>query len=415
MQRKETRVMKAEFSLSKICAVSTGFEGDSFVGVKMSGENPKVYFPLGFSLSNSEKELRKDIVLLIKVLKTFYKRDEDSRVSSFKNTILEFPLFAYQRIMLHYMNYGSFYEIENTYAEAKNGKISWGRTIKQKQPVYQENGPVYLDCIVKKSVSSQDTVISEIYNYCVYCAFQTIGWLYTDKQFRKPKIKFNRKMFTTVVKEKLDVSNTDARKELLSDMLAIINDQGNEGFKQKDYIYGTYEFEYIWEKLIDRAYGINDKKKYLPRTYWHLSSERDNHALEPDTIMLSGKDVYVLDAKYYRYGVTGIPSHLPDTSSIQKQITYGEYIENHSDEFGINRIYNAFLMPADLYNGRFACGATIRYVGYADSDWKKNDKTYEKVAAILVDTKSLMKNYSKNSSLVDVLSHTIFNSIDSVK
>ena len=72
MQRKETRVMKAEFSLSKICAVSTGFEGDSFVGVKMSRENPKVYFPLGFSLPDSEKELRKDIVLLIKVLKTIF-------------------------------------------------------------------------------------------------------------------------------------------------------------------------------------------------------------------------------------------------------------------------------------------------------------------------------------------------------
>ena len=37
--------MKAEFSLNKICSVSTGFEGDSFVGVKMSGDVPRVYFP----------------------------------------------------------------------------------------------------------------------------------------------------------------------------------------------------------------------------------------------------------------------------------------------------------------------------------------------------------------------------------
>ena len=255
--------MKAEFSLNKICSVSTGFEGDSFVGVKMSGDVPKVCFPLGFSLSDSEKELRKDIVLLIKVLKTFHRKDEESRVSSYQaKTLLDFPLFAYQRMMLHFMNYGSVSELENVYVGSKTGKISWGRTIKQKQPVYQENGPVYLDYIVKKSVSSQDAILAEIYNYCVYCAFKTIGWLYTDKQFRKPKIKFNHKRFVSVVKEKLEVSYTDARKELLSDMLAIINDQGNEGFKQKDYVYGTYEFEYIWEKIIDRAYGISDKKKY---------------------------------------------------------------------------------------------------------------------------------------------------------
>lgn len=408
--------MKAEFSLNKICSVSTGFEGDSFVGVKMSGDVPKVCFPLGFSLSDSEKELRKDIVLLIKVLKTFHRKDEESRVSSYQeNMMLDFPLFAYQRMMLHFMNYGSVSELENVYVGSKTGKISWGRTIKQKQPVYQENGPVYLDYIVKKSVSSQDAILAEIYNYCVYCAFKTIGWLYTDKQIRKPKIKFNHKMFVAVVKEKLEVSYTDARKELLSDMLAIINDQGNEGFKQKDYVYGTYEFEYIWEKIIDRAYGISDKKKYFPKTYWHLSSKRDNHALEPDTIMLHGRDVYVLDAKYYRYGVTGIPSHLPDTSSIQKQITYGEYIDNHSEEFCVERIFNAFLMPADLCSGGFQCDATVSYVGYADSDWKKNDKTYEKVAAILVDTKSLMKNYSKNSSLVDELAKIICYHISAIK
>ena len=408
--------MKAEFSLNKICSVSTGFEGDSFVGVKMSGDVPKVCFPLGFSLSDSEKELRKDIVLLIKVLKTFHRKDEESRVSSYQeNTLLDFPLFAYQRMMLHYMNYGSVSELENVYVGSKTGKVSWGRTIKQKQPVYQENGPVYLDYIVKKSVSSQDAILAEIYNYCVYCAFKTIGWLYTDKQFRKPKIKFNHKMFVAVVKEKLEVSYTDARKELFSDMLAIINDQGNEGFKQKDYIYGTYEFEYTWEKIINRAYGISDKKKYFPRTYWHLSSDRDNHALEPDTIMLHDKSAYVLDAKYYRYGITGIPSHLPDTSSIQKQITYGEYIDNNSEEFGVDRIFNAFLMPADLHNGRFACGSAVSYVGYADSDWKKNDKMYEKVAAILVDTKSLMKNYSKNSSLVDELAKIICYNISAIK
>lgn len=405
--------MKAEFSLNKICSVSTGFEADSFVGVKMSGNIPQVCFPLGFSLSDSEKELRKDIVLLLKVLKAFHRKDEESRVPSYKEkTLLDFPLFAYQRMILHYMNYGSVFEMENTYVEGKKGKISWGRTIKHKKPIYQENGPVYLDYIVKKSISAQDAILSEIYNYCIYISFETIGWLYTDKQFRKPKMKFNKKMFVSVVKEKLDICNTDARKELLSDMLAIINEQGNDGFKQKDYIYGTYEFEYIWEKIIDRAYGINDKKKYFPRTYWHISSDRDNHALEPDTIMLHGKNAYVLDAKYYRYGVTGIPSHLPDTSSIQKQITYGEYIDKHSKEFGIDSIFNAFLMPADLRCGKFSCNSYLRYVGYADSDWKNNNKPYERVAAVLVDTKYLMKNYTGGNSLTDELLKIICRNIN---
>ena len=32
------------------------------------------------------------------------------------------------------------------------------------------------------------------------------------------------------------------------------------------------------------------------------------------------------DAKYYKYGWTQLPKDLPSSSSINKQISYGEYI-----------------------------------------------------------------------------------------
>ena len=63
----------------------------------------------------------------------------------------------------------------------------------------------------------------------------------------------------------------------------------------------------------------------------------------PDTIMIYNGKYYVLDAKCYKYGWTGIPDHLPNGSSINKQITYGEYLEKHK---GINAdsVFNAFIM-----------------------------------------------------------------------
>lgn len=42
--------------------------------------------------------------------------------------------------------------------------------------------------------------------------------------------------------------------------------------------------------------------------------------------MLYQGNVYVLDAKYYKYGATGKLSDLPESTSINKQITYGEFI-----------------------------------------------------------------------------------------
>ena len=70
-----------------------------------------------------------------------------------------------------------------------------------------------------------------------------------------------------------------------------------------------------------------------------------------------GKDnqkVFVLDSKYYRYGETKNPNHLPDSSSVVKQIAYAQYIENPEKNTipedvkkytSNNQIYNAFILP----------------------------------------------------------------------
>ncbi len=39
---------------------------------------------------------------------------------------------------------------------------------------------------------------------------------------------------------------------------------------EKNYLFGTDYFERIWEGLIDKAFGIEDKSKYFPKTRWLL-------------------------------------------------------------------------------------------------------------------------------------------------
>ena len=91
-------------------------------------------------------------------------------------------------------------------------------------------------------------------------------------------------------------------------------------------------------------------------------------------------------------------NHLPESSSINKQITYGEYIENCKslkDKYGGLPIYNAFLMPFNTSDNPF--NVTDSYfinVGEATSEWKHNDKTYEKVQGIVVDIRFIMNNYN---------------------
>ena len=43
----------------------------------------------------------------------------------------------------------------------------------------------------------------------------------------------------------------------------------------------------------------------------------EGSALEPDTIMLQNGKCYILDAKYYNYGISWNPNALPASSSIE--------------------------------------------------------------------------------------------------
>lgn len=235
--------MKVDSGLRSICSVSTGCENDRFVGIKMLDGKPEVHFPIGFSLSADESHLRKDICLLIGILKTFQNRDSANIASDRRqNSSADFPIPAYQRMVLRYLNYGDYHETENIFKQETRGKVNWGRTIKQIKPVFQESGPVYLNFITKSSKPLNNSMIAEIYRYCVYISFQNIGWLYTDKSIPKPRIRFNKDLFKSLVTEKLSVTNTDRGKELFADMLAIIEGQIDEGLKVANYLFGTFEF-----------------------------------------------------------------------------------------------------------------------------------------------------------------------------
>ena len=114
----------------------------------------------------------------------------------------------------------------------------------------------------------------------------------------------------------------------------------------------------------------------------------------------------MFDAIYYRYGATKRPSDLPESTSINKQITYGEYIAEQ-DKFMMKHgenytVYNAFLMPFEKIS------ENVVNIGVALSDWKSNKKEYEQIQGILVDVKHLMHSVvSKDDNEIAELARCI--------
>lgn len=384
------------------CHINENGDGDRFVGVKADTNNAMVYFPMGYRLPESEEDIREDILKLIDVLSIFNdSKDKVLAMQKFEAPhSVNFPVNAYMNIIRYFLEQESYYtERDPIRKTADRGKIDFTTSLRKNVKFFQEDGSPFFDrYTVKGSTPNEKNLITQIHKFCVFESFTTLGWLFTPHLPQDPHIQLDAERFLYALRKKLAVTHNDKDKQLFQAMISMLEYLDSE-HNNKQYYFGTDRFEYVWEKLIDEVFGIKGKEEFFPRTKWSLkfNPDKDNHALEPDSIMLCNNKIYVLDAKYYRYGVTGKQKHLPESSSINKQITYGEYIDNCQalkDKYGDIPIYNAFLMPFNKDDNPFGInGNYFVNIGEATSEWKYDTHLYERVQGIVIDIRYLMNNY----------------------
>ena len=112
--------------------------------------------------------------------------------------------------------------------------------------------------------------------------------------------------------------------------------------------------------------------------------------------------------------MTGNAGDLPESTSINKQITYGEYVANEEKfkkKHGNNmKVYNAFLMPFDSLKSKYPNNSEMLKVGEAVSNWKDNSEEYQKIQGILIDVKTLMNiNVRREMKEIEKLAKLIEN------
>lgn len=395
---------REHFNLREHCHVNTNDEGDRFVGVKADSDNVVIYFPMGYELATTDDELKRDIKNLFNVLATFTdKTDRILHMDKFTAThSVEFPIQAYLNVINYYLDHnGNYYsETEATYKVDKRGKTDWSRTIKTQTPMIQGKSLLYFNQVVRVSSQNANRLITRIHKYCVYESFEKIGWLYTTNKPEQPDIVFDKTKFIATLNEKLSNTNNDNDKKLFRSMIAMIEFMDDKTI-DKQFYFGTDRFETVWEKLIDKFFGEPNKHDYFPHAQWTEkygpAKGRPTSALEPDTIMIYKDKYYVLDAKYYRYGILprlGINA-LPQSSDINKQITYGQYVKNNKAPVG-SEVFNAFIMPFNKSNNDFKITGWYGNVAEAIGDWISTPQVYERIQGIVVDTRYLIKNYDGN-------------------
>lgn len=404
----ETSYIDVDFNkpLKEYCRNATNDEGDTFVGIKSEYLEDRhllsIHFPIGYKISDDEESVRAEIIQLISILQEY--NDQQSRITKITPEQLlktvRFPVQAYFVVLIDFINNGYYQIQEEQFKRGISGPISWNRTIKQEQPIAQENGFIYPQYRVRHHNETDKDLITEINQFCVYQSYLRLGWIYKLSLPPKPKVKRDVNIYKQYLSSTILRTFRDKDKQLFTAMYDILNFENNINDPDQFY-FGTNNFEYVWEKMVQDMFGNERKDDYFPKTKWLLNiGEKENTALEPDTVMSKDNDIYVLDAKYYKFGVTNKPHHLPNSSSINKQITYGEYIATN-DKFETKHnngmeVYNAFLLPFDSERQPYDKVEGKYYsIGEAVASWKGSVESYERVQGILVDVKMLMSNTVK--------------------
>lgn len=384
------------------------------VGIVAKDNLITLYVPSFFRDEKDEGQLKSDLLLFLASI-SIAKKDYKS-INSGKDEGPYWPFESYLWLIKDYINNGIYYNREKQYSDKYNGKIHWKKTLRNVPMI--SNGNVIYDKLVASKTNSTNDVISHTYKYCLKKSIDRIGWLvkFEEKMMIQPL--YSKLEMIYYVKKELSSTFDDIKRLRFKHMLAILESIDDDTFVSSNFNYLIENYYYVFEKMVDDLlFGIKGerKKKYYPFGKWKLLDldEFLSSNLRPDTIFIKSinedRVTYIIDAKMYQYGFTRNIRDLPETSSMQKQITYGDFIKNYVDS--LTKIRNVFILPYNKMLPAFCFDTNnekkrvleddLIYIGEASVNWRDNHRPedYDRIFIFLIDFNYLLRSYRKRDSL----------------
>lgn len=382
---------------------------NDFVGIKIEDGVPVIYVPQIFRKNDNTSVLKRDLLLFLKsigISKSVEKIKVKTALTDEHEDI--WPIESYIWIIHDFIANGVYYNREKVYVKENKGKIDWKRTMRA-VPVLS-NGNIIYDKIVSSKMTATNDIVSQIYKICVFQSQIRFGWIYGyNIVIDVEQIKSINEMIY-IISNELKQTFEDEKKLRFNHMLHILKTIEGSNALSKTYTYGIENYYYVFENMVDRIFhGISKRelKKYNPNGYWKIRNKaaEASSELRPDTIFIDGEKIYIIDAKMYQYGFSKEMEDLPSTSSMQKQITYGDYVKTVAGNSALIR--NAFVLPYNKTLEVFKedkdipkyLDGNLAYLGEAYVAWRTDrEEEYDSVYTFLIDLNYLLNNYAKEDN-----------------
>lgn len=399
---------------SRIIKVSNSKE---FIGIKGSKDGIKVYVPSTFEISILDSELQRDIINFLKSIELAKRADLDTE-ENIDNVGEIWPVNSYIWLLKDYINNRNRPKDNMDFSSKFNGTIDWVRTMKR-VPMLIDNQVIFNE-FISKNVSSQKDKIYEIYLLCIKISYDRIGWLYSHRINIEGINRSDITKFRTVIKHEMNNTFVDIERVRLTHMLKVVEGLNQNSYITSNFVYGVNNYYRSFEIMLDNLLGnvsATEKKKFYPDACWYLYTglTLPSSRLRPDTIFRKGNYIYIIDAKMYEYGSSRKGKHLPSTTSLQKQITYSDFVVEKIDNKALVR--NIFILPYNktewiddkiselkiINDGNFA------YFGKGKVSWFNNLLLHKNVFGFFIDFNYLI---SMNMSIDNKVRDEIFATIE---
>lgn len=404
--------------------VKSVHNSNEFVGIRIEEGSLKIFIPEVLRLSQNEREKNKELLLFLKsisIAKTIKKEN-------IKNTDNDdhgdmWPFDSYLWIINDYLENGYFYNREKKLSKNKSGKIDWKRTLKT-VPIYS-NGNIIYDKFVTTNLSATNDIVAQIYKLCLSHSLKKIGWafnLYMHIDVQQLK---TIKEMVYIINNELSLTFDDLKRMRYKHILKILNGINGDRAILNKYTYGIKNYYHVFEEMIDIFLnGIEEKGQYYPSGFWQIEGEFPckSSNLRPDTIYIKKDEIFIIDSKMYSYGITGLLKNLPNTSSMQKQITYGDFVKNNLCPGA--KVRNVFIIPYNKNTDKFIekdnfvkyYNGNLIYIGKAYVDWRNDNKQeHDYIFTFMIDFNYLLKNYkTKDLRIINKICQHVDQNLDSL-
>ena len=127
------------------CSSATNKEGNQFVGVRYDGD-VEIKLPIGYRIPTDEKELRKEILLLIRSFNLTKSVNKNSMNNgTYYKEEFKFPIYSYFWLIKDFIDKGLYKIREKEITQKATGKINWKKTIQKTHPLIANDGFVYFE------------------------------------------------------------------------------------------------------------------------------------------------------------------------------------------------------------------------------------------------------------------------------